>query len=251
MSTIRELRRQVQEVVADFSTRRVLIVENHGGKLIERSTGMVVPVSVARGGTVRTVCLNRGLIAAPPLQCHSGPSLKIAEPPPEGSLARLWCLAGGMACPRHENGFRALPWCPGSAYFAWAAFTAMESKDRWIREAGKIWSFSIHMQDLHWQAEQRRSADHLAGWQQRYAGGLKAGPPALASAEVPELPGQSYAIGQADSQWSAPGGLMHPEVQALRRRAKERAALGLDVWRDRFKPPASAQRMKSAHFEQS
>ena len=103
----------------------------------------------------------------------------------------------------------------------------MESRDSWLKEAGKIWSFSIYMQDLHWQAEQRRSAAHLSDWQERYAGGLVSGPPALASAEVPELASSSYAIAQADSQWSAPGGLMHPEVQALRRRAKERAALGL------------------------
>ena len=226
MSTIRDLRRQVQAVVADFSTRKLLIVENREGKLIERSTGMVVPVSVARSGRVRTVCTNRGLIAAPPLQCHAGPSLKIAEPPPEGSLARLWCLGGGLACPRHENGFRALPWCPGSAYFRWAGFEAMESKDRWLKEAGRIWSFAIYHQDLAWQAEQRRSADHLSDWQERYAGGLVSGPPALASAE-PEVASSSYAIAQGDSQWSAPGSLLNPQVQALRRRAKERAALGL------------------------
>ena len=227
MSTIRDLRRQVQAVVADFSTRKLLIVEYQAGKLIERSTGMVVPPAVARGGRVRTICANRGLIPAPPLQCHSGPSLKIAEPPPEGSLARLWCLAGGMACPRHENGFRALPWCSQSGYHAWIAAIGSSSRDRWLKDACRIWSFAAYHQDQAWQAEQRRSAAHLAGWQERYAGGLKSGPPALASAEVPELPGQSYAIAQADSQWSAPGGLMHPEVQALRRRQRERAALGL------------------------
>ena len=213
-------------MVADWSSRKLLIVEDRDGQLVERSTGLVVPAAVARSGQVRSICVNRGLIPAPPLQCHAGPSLKIAEPPPEGSLARLWCLAGGMACPRHENGFRALPWCSESGYHRWAAFEAMESRDSWIREAGKIWSYGIYLQDLHWQAEQRRSADHLAGWQQRYAGGLVSGPPALASAE-PELASSSYAISQADSQWSAPGGLLNPEVQALRRRQRERAALGL------------------------
>ena len=88
-------------------------------------------------------------------------------------MARLWCLGGGLDCPRHENGFRAVPWCAQSAYFRWAAFEAMESKDRWVKEAGKFWSYGIYLQDLHWQAEQLRSADHLAGWQQRYAGGVE------------------------------------------------------------------------------
>ena len=227
MSTIRELRRQVQQVVGDFSTRKLLLVEYRDGLLIERSTGLVVPPAVARGGRVRTICANRGLIAAPPLQCHSGPSLKLSEPPPEGSLARLWCLGGGLDCPRHENGFRALPWCSQSGYFAWIAAIGSSSRDRWLKDACRIWSFAAYHQDQAWQAEQRRSAAHLSDWQRRYGEGLKSGPPALASAEVPELASSSYSIGQADSQWSAPGGLMHPEVQALRRRAKERAALGL------------------------
>ena len=172
MSTIRELRRQVQQVVGDFSTRKLLLVEYRDGLLIERSTGLVVPPAVARGGRVRTICANRGLIAAPPLQCHSGPSLKLSEPPPEGSLARLWCLGGGLDCPRHENGFRAAPWCAESAYFRWIAFTAMESRDRWIREAGKLWSFAAYRQDLSWQSEQRRASDHLSAWQQRYDAGV-------------------------------------------------------------------------------
>lgn len=220
MSAIRDLELQVARVVNDFSTRKLLIVESHGGKLIERSTGMVVPPAVARGGRVRTICTNRGLIASPPLQCHSGPLLKIAEPPPEASLARLWVLAGGLACPRHQNGFRALPWDMGSGYFNWIAAIGGSSKDRWLKDACRLWSFAIYRQDLHWQAEQARSAAHLSDWQQRYAGGLVSGPPPLASAELPELPAQSYAIGQADSQWSAPGGLLNPEVQRLRRQAK-------------------------------
>jgi hypothetical protein len=172
LSTIRELRRQVQQVVADFSTRKLLIVEYRAGQLFERSTGLAMPQGVARGGQVRTICLNRGLIAAPPLQCHSGAPLRLSEPPPQGTLADLWCLAGGLDCPRHENGFRALPWCAGSAYFRWIAFTAMESRDRWIKEAGRIWSFAAYMQDLHFQGEQRRSAAHLSAWQKRYDAGI-------------------------------------------------------------------------------
>ncbi len=171
MSTIRELRRQVQQVVNDFSTRKLLIVEYHGGRLIERSTGLIVPPAVARGGRVRTVCTNRGLIPTPPLQCHSGPSLKLSEPPPEGSLARLWCLGGGLACPRHENGFRAVPWCSESGYFAWVAAIGSSSKG-WLKETGRIWSFAIYHQDLAWQDEQRRSAAHLSDWQERYEAGV-------------------------------------------------------------------------------
>ena len=48
----------------------------------------------------------------------------------------------------------------------------MESKDRWVKEAGRIWSFAAYMQDLQWQAEQRRSADHLSAWQERYDAGI-------------------------------------------------------------------------------
>lgn len=172
MSTIRELRRDVARVVADFSTRRLLIVEYGAGQLIERSTGLIVPPAVARGGAVRTICVNRGLIPSPPLTCHSGPALKLTEPPPAGSLAALWCLAGGLDCPRHPNGFRRLPWCTESAYFRWIAFTAMESKDRWIREAGKLWSFAAYRQDLAWQAEQHRASDHLSAWLKRYDAGI-------------------------------------------------------------------------------
>lgn len=171
MSTIRELRRQVQQVVADFSTRKLLIVEYRAGQLTERSTGLIVPPAVARGGAVRTICVNRGLIASPPLTCHSGPALKLSEPPPEGSLAALWCLAGGLACPRRENGFRAVPWCEGSGYFAWVAAIGSSSKG-WLKDACRLWSFSIYHQDLAWQAEQRRASDHLSAWQEHYDAGI-------------------------------------------------------------------------------
>ena len=171
MSTIRELRRQVQQVVADFSTRKLLIVEYRAGQLFERSTGLAVPQGVARGGAVRTICVNRGLLASPPLTCHSGHVLQLSQPPPEASLATLWCLAGGLDCPRHQNGFRRLPWCEGSGYFAWAAAIGGSSKG-WLKDACRLWSFAIYRQDLHWQAEQARSAAHLSAWQERYDAGI-------------------------------------------------------------------------------
>lgn len=173
MSTIRELRRQVQLVVADFSTRKLLIVEYRAGQLFERSTGLAVPQGVARGGQVRTICLNRGLIAAPPLQCHSGAPLRLSEPPPQGTLAGLWCLAGGLDCPRHENGFRSLPWCKGSGYFRWIGEIGSSSKG-WMKDACRLWSFAAYQQDLSWQSEQRRAADHLSAWQERYDAGITA-----------------------------------------------------------------------------
>ena len=174
MSTIRDLERQVARVVNDFSTRKLLIVEYHGGRLIERSTGLIVPPAVARGGAVRTICTNRGLIASPPLTCQSGQALKLSEPPPLGSLAALWCLAGGLDCPRHQNGFRCLPWCGGSGYFRWIASVGSSSKDRWLKDAARIWSFAVYQQDLSWQSEQRRASDHLSAWQERYEAGVTA-----------------------------------------------------------------------------
>jgi hypothetical protein len=45
------------------------------------------------------------------------------------------------------------------------------------------------MQDLAWQAEQRRAAEHLSDWQRRYGEGQKAPAPLLAIAEVVPLPG--------------------------------------------------------------
>lgn len=48
----------------------------------------------------------------------------------------------------------------------------MASKDRWIKEAGKLWSFAVYLQDLNWQSEQRQASNHLSAWQERHDAGI-------------------------------------------------------------------------------